>query len=443
MAENPLDVARKHGNRIGGTIGSETFCELELSYASTLLPRFNDNPLIRTVQHLLLYRDQGYLKSTSIDEFTKCLPESCRVINVSSSSTEALFGSITDDGKHIVPPIFVGADFVKIDELTSFLGSSTQMKDKVNALNSIMEGAVVTRRLIKLSQEEFPLEKLDELLRQGIAYDPYEGQLSFRSDACFLAASRPIDNKSYTFLRASGHMYRFHILQSEISDEEAKRFFTEKTQPDLGLREKLKLLNTRLSEISVRSLSTASTPMMNRFFAGLQEIIQDEFKTQKKRLAEVIDLRTRGDILREIAGHAFLRTAYETDFHDIEKIEYTPEDEEFITRRLPHFVEFKVNPFFVEDFSAPRSRKRRPREIVKELVVEFLKAGLKQRKMIDAFINEHVKVSPATISNALSELLDSSVICQPRHGLYMLKKDCENCEHNNICENKETEVILP
>ena len=124
----------------------------------------------------------------------------------------------------------------------------------------------------------------------------------------------------------------------------------------------------------------------------------------------MIDLRTRGDILREIAGHAFLRTAYETDFHDIEKIEYTSEDEDFITRRLPHFVEFKVYPFFVEDFSAPRSRKRRPREIVKELVVEFLRGGMKQRKVIDAFINEHFTVSPATISNALSELLDSSLV---------------------------------
>jgi hypothetical protein len=78
-------VAREHGQKIAGEVGAETFGELELSYANTLLPKFKDNPLMRTIQHVLLYRDQGYLKSTCIDECIQALPNYCNVVNVTSS----------------------------------------------------------------------------------------------------------------------------------------------------------------------------------------------------------------------------------------------------------------------------------------------------------------------------------------------------------------------
>lgn len=236
MNENPLKIAKEHGRSLAGEIGAETFAELELSFVTTRLPRFSNNPAIRTIQHVLLYRDQGYLKSTSIDEFIKCIPESYKIENVSSCSTEVLFGSISNDGTHVTPPLFVGIDIAKIDELTSFLGSSAQMRDKVNALNTIMEGGQVSRHLIKLSQEDFPSKKINALQEQGILYDPGKGQLSFTSKATFWAATRPIDNRTYTYLKASGHLYRYHVIQNEISDEEAKRFLVEDSKLDLELR---------------------------------------------------------------------------------------------------------------------------------------------------------------------------------------------------------------
>jgi hypothetical protein len=313
------------------------------------------------------------------------------------------------------------------------------MKDKINAMNGIMEGAPITRHLLKLSQEEFPRKKVDQLAEQGVIYDPCKGQLTFSSKVCLWAATRPVDNRTYTYLRASGHLFRYHILQNEISDEESKRFFTEDVRPDVGLRERLKQLNTKLSKIQIKEINTPQKPIMDHVFAGLAEIIQDEFRTQKKRLAEVIDLRTRGDITREIAAYAFLRTATEKDFGNIEKIEYTAEDEEFILKRLGHFIEARINPVFVEDFSAPRAKKTRPRDEVKALVLSFLKSSeTKQRMEIDRFVNENAKVSTATISNTLSLMLNSKLVCSPRHGIYKLR-DCEKCENKCIEDDWELE----
>ncbi|MCW3999515.1 MAG: hypothetical protein NWE93_04695 [Candidatus Bathyarchaeota archaeon] len=420
VSQNPLDIAQEHGRKIAGEIGAETFMELELSFATTRLPRFSNNPTIRTNQHVLLYRDQGYLKSTSIDEFIKCIPESYKIENVSGCSTEVLFGSISNDGTHITPPLFVDTDIAKIDELTSFLGSSTQMRDKVNVLNTIMENGQVSRHLIKLSQEEFPAKKISALREQGILYDPCKGELSFCSRATFWAATRPIDNRTYTYLKASGHLYRYHVVQNEISDEQAKSILMEDTKLDLELRQKLKHTNIELSKVSVKTLNTPSKSTQQTIIESLSDLIKDEFKVEKKRFADIINVRTWGDILREMAAHAFIRNAVENNFSNLEKVEYTAEDEEFIMKRLGHFIEFKVNPWFVEDFTTSRKKKKRPREEVKELILELLKSGPKQHMDIDRYANDHTSVCTATISNTLSQMVNEKQIYQPKHGFYAL-----------------------
>jgi len=429
--ENPLEIAKEYGRKIAGEMGAETFAELQYSFVNTILPRFSNNTRIRMVQHILLYGDQGYLKSTSLNEFIRCLPGDTEVLYVSSSSTEALFGSISDDGAYIKPPLFLGVKIAKIDELTSFLGSGNQMRDKVNPLNTVMEGDIVTRTILKANQEEFPEEKIEELRNQGIDYFPHKGQISFRSDACFWAATRPIDNRTYTYLKASGHLYRYHILQNQISDEQSRRLFTQDIKIDEGLQEKLRQLNTKLSQTQIKEIQTPSESTLNRIFTGLEEIINDEFRTKKKRLAEIIDMRTKGDIIREMAAHASIRNAIERDYRTIERVEYTPEDEESILERLPHFIEFKINPVFTEEFSEKVVKRKRPREEVQDLIIEFLRTGEKQRKDIDQYVNDRVKVSTATISNTLAYMLKLESVYQPRHGTYRLrgpqdgKEECE------------------
>lgn len=74
--------------------------ELELAYATRLLPRFNDNPLIRVRQNVLLYWAQSYFKTTLINEFAKTIPENLAIVDITSMSPEMIFGSISINGDY-------------------------------------------------------------------------------------------------------------------------------------------------------------------------------------------------------------------------------------------------------------------------------------------------------------------------------------------------------
>jgi hypothetical protein len=416
---SPLDVARRLGNSIADSIGADALVELELSFAAQLLPKFSDNQLIRMRQHILLYWDPSYFKSTLIDEFSKTVPVCMNIVNISSMTPETLFGSISDDRQNIVKPVLAIARFAKIDELLSFLGSSNTMKDIVNTLNTAMEGKKVTRHLLKLGQPEFDPDKILQLKKENVEYDPFNAQLSHQPDITIWAASRPMDNRTYTYLRTAGHLGRFHVIQYEISDEQAERFFTKHLCPDMKLQEDLKILNQRLSIVVLKKVNFPNSNVLSQIMSPLKEIVKEETSDDKQRLAQVIDIRTQGDIIRELAAHALLRTATENDFKNIDKLEYTQADIEFILKNPRHFVESKINPLFTDEFTERKQRKKRPRDQVKELVLQFLSDGKNsQRKEIDGYVNSRIKVGPATISNAFEELVNEGKISQPKYGFY-------------------------
>lgn len=433
-----LETPWKLGYSIANSIGAEAFVELQLSFAAQLLPRFSDNPLIRMRQHILLYWDPSYFKSTLIDEFSKTVPASISTVNISSMTPETLFGSISDDRQNIVKPVLADCRFAKIDELLSFLGSGNTMKDIVNTLNTAMEGKKVTRHLLKLGQQDFDQGKVQQLKKQNVDYDPYNARLSHQPDVTVWAASRPMDNRTYTYLRTSGHLNRFHVLQHEISDDEAERYFTKHFYPDMRLQEELKALNQRLSGVIVKGLSMPDNPVLSQILSPLKEIVKEETADEKRRLAQIIDIRTQGDIIRELTAHAFLRMVSENDFRNIEKLEYAQDDVEFILKNPRHFVECKINPLFTDEFTERKQRKKRPRDSVKELVLQFLSdKELKQKKEIDGYVNGRISVGPATISNALEDMLSGHLICQPKYGFYKLKENCNLCKYQSTCAKKE------
>jgi len=438
--QNPLEIARKVGDSIALDLGAEAFTELQLSFVTPLLPRFCNNPVIRVKQHVLLYWDQSYLKSTLIDEFAKSVPDNMKVINISSLTPQMLFGSITENRKDIVRPVLHKIHFAKISELLGFLGSGNTMKDIVNTMNDGMENKTITRYLLKFGQPDFDKTKIEELEMEGLRYNPFRAQLSYEPNVCIWAASRPMDNRTYTNLRTSGHLYRYHVLQHEISDEEAEKFFSEEINPDVELQEQLKRLNERLAKIKIKDLRMPTKPLLQKIFVPLKEIVKDEIVTEKRRLSEILDIRTKGDIIRELAAHAFIRTVIENGFRDIDKLEYAREDVEFILQRLGHFVEFKINPLFVEGWTKRRVRKKRPRDQVKELILQFLaEDNVRQRKDIVSFVNNQIRVGDATIANALDDLLKEGKICQPKYGFYKLK-DCENCNRRDTCTSSSSLV---
>lgn len=432
--EDPLEIAKRVGYSIALDIGAEAFTELQLSLATRRLPRFSNNPLIRVRQHLLFYWDQSYLKSTLIDEFAKTAPDNMKVSNVTSMTPQTLFGSITENRKDIVRPVLHKIHFAKISELLSFLGSGTMMKDIVNAMNEGMENKTITRYLLKFGQPDFDKDTMEKLREEGLHYDPYRAQLSYKPDICIWAASRPMSNRTYTYLRSSGHMYRYHVLQHEISDEEAELYFSEEFNPDLESQEQLKALNERLAKITIKDLRMPEKPILQEIFAPLKEIVKDEIAGQRRRLAEVLDIRTKGDIIRELTAHGLIRTAIENGFRDIEKLEYTVEDVEFILQRLSHFVEFKINPLFVEEWTTRRSRKKRPRDHAKEFILELLldKELRKGSEIVETTIR-NIGIKNATAHNARKELENEGKICSPKFGFYKSKEDCKTCKWRETC----------
>ncbi|MFZ7138013.1 MAG: hypothetical protein ACOWW1_06315 [archaeon] len=436
---NVLSTAKKLGHSIGLTLGAEAFVELELSFITRLMPSFKNNPQIRARQHLLLYWDQSYLKSTIIREFSETLPYDL-VENISSLTLETLFGSVTEDRQNIVKPALFEKKIFKIDELMSFLGTGLKLKDMVNTLNTGMEGGRISRRLIKLAIPDFGQSKVKKLKKQGIDFNPEFGVLSYQPDICVWAASRPIDNKTYTFLRYSGFLNRFHVLQHRISDSQALDLFTENFQVDQQSKQKLSSINQKISTISLKPIPTPPELMLNKIASRLQEIVIEETIINKRRLAQIIDIRTKGNILREISAYALLRSIEENEFRSPSKVEYCDEDLEFILSRLEHFVEFKLDPVFADDFSI-RRKKKRPREQAKEITLEFLNGKqLTQKKDIDSQIYSKISIGGATIANALKDLILENKICQPKFGFYKLKEDCSKCSQKNTCKADGKEI---
>jgi hypothetical protein len=415
---DPLEIARRLGQSIADDLGAEAFVELEMAYASGLLPRFSDNPLMRVRQNLLLYWEQSYFKSTLLNEFARTIPEELGVIDITAMSPSMIFGSISDDRKQIVKPVFAEKRFAFITELLGFVGSRNTMKDVVNTMNKVMEGETVTRHLVKLGQSDFDHTQIDELKDKGILYDPSNAELSYQPDTCILAASRPIDNWTCTYLRTSGHMYRYHVIQHEISYEEAKRCFVKEFRPSTELQNRLKDLNKDLIKVNTKTTNVPRENIMTKIVEELEESIQDEFDTGKKRLAEIIDVRTRGDITRELRAHAFLRTVAQNGFKDIDSLEYTEDDLAFISQRLEHFVEFKINPLLAQEWTKPMV-KNKTRDTAKGVALIFLADGdMKSWSETLAYVKDKMMVGQATVKNALNDLVSEGKICQPKYGYY-------------------------
>ena len=53
MEAYAISEAKKVGNSLAGDLGSKAFIELELAYATRLLPRFSDDPIVRVNQNVL------------------------------------------------------------------------------------------------------------------------------------------------------------------------------------------------------------------------------------------------------------------------------------------------------------------------------------------------------------------------------------------------------
>ena len=421
----PLQIAGTLGFSLGGELGKRAFEEFELSYVNTILPKFSNNQLIRMRQHILLYWSQSYHKSTLINEFTKVIPDDIRTVSITSNSPETLFGTINDSNQ-IIYPLFASAKIALITELTTFVNGKNS-GEIVNSMNKVLEGERVERQLLKLGRRQVGEEEFDKARKMGVLYDSETSQLVHTPDVTIFAASRPLDNRTYTYLLTSGYLYRHHILQKEITDAEAKAYLKKTYNPEIALYKQLKDLNVKIQAAKINNIETPNETITTEIMDTLFDVVEDHFPSKQSRLASIVDIRTKGDIFREIAAHATIRTLTENGFKDIDKVEYTREDIDFIKDNIEHFVEAKINPLFTLDFSKPVATHQRPIEQVETLILEHLADGNERsRREIDAYVEPRNNACTATVSNALKKL-GQGRCCKPEVWLLQEKVVQANC----------------
>lgn len=420
--ENPLTVARKLGYSIAGDLGAKAMEELELAYATHLLPKFHDDPIMRVKQNILLYWQFGYYKSTILKVFTETIPANLKTVDISSMSLEKIFGSIDERRAHIIEPAFTNdVHFVIISELTAFLGGR-DYKQFADTMNLVLEGEKVSRQTLKLGHGLIDDQELSKLKAKGVNYNPAVGELSYAPNVCVFAATRPLDNKTFTYLNKSGHFSRYHVIQHDLTDKEVSEHLHKNFIMDQEALNSLKKINEQLSKVKLKTMNRPPESLLKKVFDVVENIVRDEIsKNLKLKLSDVINPRLKGDIIREFVAHAFLRMAFQNGYREIEELEYTEEDVNFILGRVYHFVEFTLKPLIAEDITI-RTIKRSKKDLTKEAILNFLKDEIAHgRKEIFQDVRGRIEVSSALFDIALKDLLDEKRIIQPHYGFYKIK----------------------
>lgn len=407
-----LELASQVGYSLAGGIGRKAFIELELAYATKLLSKFNDDPVLRINQNVLLYWKVAYYKSTILRVFSQTIPDTFEVVDITSMTLERIFGSIDEKKKHIIEPAFTNdISFVIISELTALLGQRQAMRQFVNIMNAVLEGEKVTRQILKLGLGEITKNELARLETKGVHYDSIRAELSYKPSVCVLAATRPLDNRYFTYLKESGYLSRYHVIQHCVTAEEASEHLHKDFKLDQAALAQLKTINQRLSKAKISKMLRPSESFMKPIYDNLEALVKDEIAGRSYlNLADVISPRLKDDVIRELVAFAFLRTAAKSNFNNIDELLYNQEDLDFIQNRLDHFVDFTINPLIAEEFTRV-SRRKTKKVTVMELIIELLGDGKKRsRQEILKYVLSRAQVSIPTIDSALKELVNRQII---------------------------------
>lgn len=343
---DPLELARAIGKAIMGTCGSFIFEELELAYASRVQDaHFTENPKLRPYQNIGLYWTKGYLKNTMLEHFAEVLPDKLHFPNreVKGGSAQVIFGGISDDKKRIIKPLFLNQNMIFIPELMCFLGQGDEQREKTDLLNEAVEGKTVIRNILKFGSADPDILMPDENLF-------FDGEtLSYQPQCLFAIASRPLPPRTWSYLEGSGFWSRFHMQQLFITDAVAKELFTGSMAPmDEGsefasLKTILQKFNTSLYQRyhdktrRMPDYENLICPLLQNAAKKGEELGADK----QMNLADVIDIRVKGDLIREVYAYQVL---YPDASNETVKA--------WMNLRLNHFFDFIVTPqldFVIEE----------------------------------------------------------------------------------------------
>jgi hypothetical protein len=366
---NPIELAQEIGKQLFGEVGKRAYEELELCFASKLGSKYFPDTKMRAFINLNFYWDKSYYKNTLIDDFNECLPAEFTHRKIISATAETMFGSLTQNGENLVPPLFWGYEMSNLPELRAFLGSK-DLEDKSNTFNEILEGSEVTRDLLKFGNAT------EELIGEyaGKTGDlQFDGRtLRYIPNTCFVIGTRPLDNKTYTYLDQSGFWSRFHTIQIRITDSMATDCFTGSFKPNdpstvKEMKDRLAFANKRLldnREKIENFLDYDDVLMPALQLAG--KLIEEKAESLQIGIAELINNRLKGDIAREANAYRIL-----TECSNAQLLTW-------LSGRLPHFFDFNFNPIIAKDFTV----KQNPFEIAWSEALKFTHDTERTRKEI-------------------------------------------------------------
>jgi len=282
-----------------------------------------------------------------------------------------------------------------------------------------LENERICRQTLKLGYGQIDNQQLFELKAKGVAYDPAAGELSYVPNVCVFAATRPLDGPTFTYLSKSGYFSRYHVLQFNIDDQEVSEHLHQDFIIDQDTLNLLKQINQKLSSVKVQKVKRPPPSLMKEIYDAVEDIVRDEISNDPRRkLSEVINPRLKGDIIREIIGHCFLRIASQNDYRDIEIVECNEEDAHFILGRIYHFVNFALKPLIAEDITT-RTMMRSKKDQTIGAILDFLSDGAEHsRKEVLQYVQGKINISTAMTDIVLKELLTERTIQQPSFGFY-------------------------
>jgi hypothetical protein len=218
---------------------------------------------------------------------------------------------------------------------------------------------------------------------------------------------------------------RFHVIQHRITDEEASKYLHKDFKIDLKKKDALKLVNSKLGNVRVSKVLRPTEEFMAPIYDELEAIIRDEITETRLILSEVITPRLKGNVIRELVGHSFLRTAAQNGFNNIDELEYIEADRNFILDRLPHFIDFTMDPLIAASFTL-KSKSPSKSKQCKNVILKFLEDGEwhKSEEVINVlkqyFQRKSKTISEALIYRALGDLEKKDGKILHKHNQYKL-----------------------
>jgi hypothetical protein len=387
---SPIELAQEIGKQLFGEVGKRAYEELELCFASKLGSKHFPDTKMRAFINLNFYWDRSYYKNTLIDDFNECLPVDFTHRKITSATAETMFGSLTQNGVNLVPPLFWGYEMCNLPELRAFLGSK-DLEDKSNTFNEILEGSEVTRDLLKFGNAT---ETLIAEYAGKTGDLQFDGRtLRYIPSTCFVIGTRPLDNKTYTYLDQSGFWSRFHTIQIRISDSMATDCFTGSFKPNDSstvkeMKERLAFANKKLfdNRKTIENRLDYDDVLMPALQSG-DKLIEQKAESLQVTKADLTNNRLKGDIAREVNAYRILSGCSNAQLLT------------WITSRLTHFFDFNFNPIIAKDVTM----KQNPFAIAWGEVMKLTKDTEKTRQeLVDAL--DAQGISRSTTDRVLKEI---------------------------------------